>query len=606
MKENSSVMKHFRNSYIAYSELTTFIVASVCNVLILQANTFIDAVIVGNFVSTDAMAVVNLFSPLLSVIVMVPALLAEGAMVAGSRALGQQDYEQVNRTFMVNLVGGLFFALALALSISLLAEPLISLHTEDARLVPLALDYLPVAAFIGVSFVIQNSYTVFLQLSGKARLVVRVTIALMVINLLLDLLLIIGFGWGLTGAVLATIGSYLLSLVMIVPEVRRQWRIFALRSVCHSWFLPLTRRCAALGLSDAAGNLVMAIIFSGVNGAALRLYGADGVIVISVFMQMLSIGSLVTMGVIFSVQSLGMAYLGEMDLRGYRMVIGRGMTIVIVCMSLISLVMALFPDMIIGSFGASDQLIAFARKPLMILSTTLLPFALLICFCSIYVTQGRVALSTGIILLEPLFILIPAWMFERYCQEAFWWFFPVGVTLVLGGCLVAAWIISRRSGLIDRFTLAPRYVDAPYLDFSVKYDEEDVQAAMGDIMTFLDVYELSASLRNRISVCTEDIMYSLVSRHQQEKESQKGLFDIRVMEMMDEKTRESQGIQMFVKTRGKSYNPVQTCAADTELLLTGCNLAMLLVNRLSDGIDYNYRNGVNCTVLKFYRKNEEK
>lgn len=100
MKEYSSEMKHFRNSYIAYSELTTFIVASVCNVLILQANTFIDAVIVGNFVSTDAMAVVNLLSPLLSVIVMVPALLAEGAMVAGSRALGQQDYEEVNRTVL--------------------------------------------------------------------------------------------------------------------------------------------------------------------------------------------------------------------------------------------------------------------------------------------------------------------------------------------------------------------------------------------------------------------------------------------------------------------------------------------------------------------------
>ena len=66
---------------------------------------------------------------------------------------------------------------------------------------------------------------------------------------------------------------------------------------------------------------------------------------------------------------------------------------------------------------------------------------------------------------------------SHYCQEAFWWFFTLGVTLALGGCLVAAWIISRRSGLIDRFTLAPRYIDAPYLDFSVKYDEEDVQAA---------------------------------------------------------------------------------------------------------------------------------
>ena len=32
-------------------------------------------------------------------------------MVAGSRAFGEQDYPQVNRTFMVNLAGGLLFSL---------------------------------------------------------------------------------------------------------------------------------------------------------------------------------------------------------------------------------------------------------------------------------------------------------------------------------------------------------------------------------------------------------------------------------------------------------------------------------------------------------------
>ena len=49
---------HIRKPYLVYAELTTFIIASVCNSLILQANTFIDAVIVGNYVSTDAMAVI--------------------------------------------------------------------------------------------------------------------------------------------------------------------------------------------------------------------------------------------------------------------------------------------------------------------------------------------------------------------------------------------------------------------------------------------------------------------------------------------------------------------------------------------------------------------
>jgi hypothetical protein len=134
-----------------------------------------------------------------------------------------------------------------------------------------------------------------------------------------------------------------------------------------------------------------------------------------------------------------------------------------------------------------------------------------------------------------------------------------------------------------------------------------VLATIGSYLLSLVMIVPEVRRQWRISVCTEDIMYSLVSRHQQEKkQSKEGYFDIRLMEMMDEKTHQSQGIQMFVKARGKSYDPVQNCATDTELLLTGCNMAMLLVNRLSDGIDYNYRNGVNCTILKFYRKNEEK
>ena len=198
---------HIRKPYLAYAELTTFIIASVCNSLILQANVFIDAVIVGNYVSTDAMAVINLFAPLLILVTMVPMLLAEGSMVAGSRAFGERDYPQVNRTFMVNLAGGLLFSLAAALPISLFAPSLVGLYTDNARLYPLALDYLPAAAFIGVAFAIQNSYTVFLQLTGKASLVVRITIVQMMINLLFDLLFIVVFGWGIQGAVYATICS---------------------------------------------------------------------------------------------------------------------------------------------------------------------------------------------------------------------------------------------------------------------------------------------------------------------------------------------------------------------------------------------------------------
>ena len=594
-------VKHIRTPYLTYAELKTFIIASVCNSIILQANVFIDAVIVGNYVSTDAMAVINLFAPLLILVTMVPMLLAEGSMVAGSRAFGEQDYPQVNRTFMVNLAGGLLFSLAAALPISLFAPSLVGLYTDNARLYPLALDYLPVAAFIGVAFAIQNSYTVFLQLVGKASLVIRVTIVQMMINLVFDMLFIVVFGWGIQGAVYATICSYLLSLVMVVPEVRRQWRVFALTSVLRSWFPSLTWHCGKLGLSDATGSFVSVIIFSGVNAAAQRLYGADGLVVVSVFMQMLSVGSLVTMGVIFSMQSLGMTYLGEDDLRGYRMVINRSLLIVIVCMAIISLVMGLSPELLLSCFGADARLIAFARQPIMILSTALLPYSLLFYYCSVYVTQNRVRLSISVILSEPLFILATQWVMEHYFPGLFWWFFPVGVVIALAACLATAWFISRRNPMIDRFTLAPRNISAPYLDYSLNYDERDARSALRDILMYIDICELSKRESNHIAACAEEMMNCIVSMEGSERKSDHHFFDIRIMETMVDEELQAHGVQIFIKWRGKSVNPICDPATNPDVMMAGNNLSLLLVNKLCDDIDYNYRNGVNCVTMKFYK-----
>ena len=592
---------HIRKPYLAYAELTTFIIASVCNSIILQANVFIDAVIVGNYVSTDAMAVINLFAPLLILVTMVPMLLAEGSMVAGSHAFGEQDYPQVNRTFMVNLAGGLIFSLAAALPISLFAPSLVGLYTDNARLYPLALDYLPAAAFIGVAFAIQNSYTVFLQLTGKASLVVRVTIVQMMINLLFDLLFVVVFGWGIQGAVYATICSYLLSLVMVVPEVRRQWRVFALTSVFRSWFPSLTWHCGKLGLSDATGSFVSVIIFSGINAAAQRLYGADGLVVVSVFMQMLSVGSLVTMGVIFSMQSLGMTFLGEDDLRGYRMVISRSLVIVIACMGIISLVMGLSPELLLRCFGADEHLIGFARQPITILSTALLPFALLFYYCSVYVTQNRVRLSIGVILSEPPFILATQWVMEQYFPGQFWWFFTMGVVIALAACLATAWMISRRNPMVDRFTLAPKTIDAPYIDYSLNYNEQEAHAAFLDIQKYLDICELPKDLSMHTAVCAEEMMNCIVGMVGNGSKSDKKFFDIRLMEITDDEGPQAHGIQIFVKWRGKSVNPIRNLALNPDEMMAGSNLSLLLVNKLCDHIDYNYRNGVNCVTMKFFK-----
>ena len=307
------------------------------------------------------------------------------------------------------------------------------------------------------------------------------------------------------------------------------------------------------------------------------------------------------MGVIFSMQSLGMTFLGENDLRGYRMVISRSLVIVIACMGIISLVMGLSPELLLRCFGADEQLIGFARQPIMILSTALLPFALLFYYCSVYVTQNRVRLSIGVILSEPPFILATLWVMEHYFPGQFWWFFTVGVVIALAACLATAWMISRRNPMVDRFTLAPKTVDEPYLDYSLNYDEQEARSAFLDILKYLDICELSKGLSNRIAVCAEEIMNSLIGLKTQEGMSCRHFFDVRMMEIMDDAGSQSRGIQFFLKARGKSFNPVRELSLNPESMMTGNALSLLLVNKLCDDIDYNYRNGVNCVTMKFFK-----
>ena len=96
-------------------------------------------------------------------------------------------------------------------------------------------------------------------------------------------------------------------------------------------------------------------------------------------------------------------------------------------------------------------------------------------------------------------------------------------------------------------------------------------------------------------------MNSLIGLKTQEGMSCRHFFDVRMMEIMDDAGSQSRGIQFFLKARGKSVNPIRNLALNPDEMMAGSNLSLLLVNKLCDHIDYNYRNGVNCVTMKFFK-----
>jgi hypothetical protein len=133
----------------------------------------------------------------------------------------------------------------------------------------------------------------------------------------------------------------------------------------------------------------------------------------------------------------------------------------------------------------------------------------------------------------------------------------------------------------------------------LNYDEQQARSALRDILKYIDICELSKGESNRTAVCAEEIMSCVVGMEGSERKSPHHFFDIRIMEIIDDEKSQPRGIQIYVKWRGKSVNPICDPALNPDQMMKDRSRSLRLVNKLCNDIDYNYRNGVNCVAMKF-------
>ena len=126
-----------------------FLFWGVCSALGTTFSTLIDAILVGNLVGSDGLAVTSIATPVFLFYALLGMTLGVGANVKIGRALGSDYVEEANRIFHeVLLTGVLVGALCLAVVLPLRERMLDLLGAEDA-LRPLARQYLTVVFRLG-------------------------------------------------------------------------------------------------------------------------------------------------------------------------------------------------------------------------------------------------------------------------------------------------------------------------------------------------------------------------------------------------------------------------------------------------------------------------
>lgn len=249
------------------------VVAQIVNLLY----NIVDRIYIGHIegVGADALTGVGLCLPMIMMMNAFAMLGASGGAPRAAIALGQGRKDEAEKILGNCSTMLLIFSAMITVAFLLFAEPLLRLFGASDATLPYALAYMNIYSCGSVFVLLVLGLNTFLTAQGFSNFAMITTLIGAIINLILDPVLIFGFGMGVEGAAIATVISQAVgSLWVLWFLVKGKKTILRLRLASMSLIGRVVGPCLALGVS----GFVMMATESFLNisfNASLQQFGGD-------------------------------------------------------------------------------------------------------------------------------------------------------------------------------------------------------------------------------------------------------------------------------------------------------------------------------------------
>ena len=113
-----------RNGYIINNAFNHYITASILTAVVSQLTVMTDAIIVGQFISPEALSAVNAATPLTMTINAMYLLFVMGANVRLARLIGQQDTKSIKKLFTSIIWSVILVGILITIALQTFVEPI--------------------------------------------------------------------------------------------------------------------------------------------------------------------------------------------------------------------------------------------------------------------------------------------------------------------------------------------------------------------------------------------------------------------------------------------------------------------------------------------------
>lgn len=234
----------------------------------------IDRAFIGQVVGADAIAGLGVTFPFMNLSAAFGAAVGIGSSTAISVKLGQKDYATAQKLLGNTVTLNLLIGIALAVICLLFLDPILRFFGASDQTLPYAREFMEVILAGNVITHMYFGMNAVLRAASKPRHAMYATIFTVAMNILLDVVFIWWWHWGIRGAAFATIISQTLAMIWQLWLFSDKKQLLHLRRGIYRLHSTLVNNILSIGISPFLMNVCACIIVIFMNNQFVR-YGGD-------------------------------------------------------------------------------------------------------------------------------------------------------------------------------------------------------------------------------------------------------------------------------------------------------------------------------------------
>ena len=584
-----------RNGRLLLKRFSNYFFPTILMSMALSMSIVVDGIIVGNMLSPEAFAAVNLGLPLMQGFAAVFVFFGIGGSVLAAWYMGRHEASAANTVFTVSVLGLLAAGAICGVLGAVFLDKLTSLLSGgNPALRDLLYRFIQPLVYGAPFLIVVPGLTYFVRTDGRPGLASAILITANLVNLACDVLFIHLLD-DVRGAGLATVTGYAAGVGLLLAYAVSPHRTFRF-ALSRGALLPLVLQTLKSGLPSGLNIGLQFLKLLCLNALVLSVAGKSGMVAFSVCLACLSLASMFISGASQTMMPIIGVLCGEEDYAGIRFVFRRALTILMGSTAILVCGLLLFPQQLLALFGISGgQDMEMGTRAVRLFAPSLFgdAFAMLMIYYAQTIQRPKVAITATVI--QSFAVVAPcAWLLSRWWGlDGIWLSFSVaGLATALALLLMTRGIAARSGGRVRGLLMMPQNGrKAALLDVSIKntlHEAVGLSAAVAAFCGEHGVHEITAM---RAGVIVEEMAVNTV-RYSGNPPGTSSL-DITVSVSQD-------SIRITFRDEGKPFSPLDyqiPPQAQTQQHTGHIQGGISLIRAMAAHMEYSYALGFNTSVI---------